>query len=96
MKPKIRRRECAVQLLTSAALPATAIDGRLTLRMGSPKADIGTQPRDVRFVPKADIRARHALPLMLRAGDFGGGGNQHEPQHSLDSPDRREANGHSP
>jgi len=22
-----------------------------------PKADVGTQPRDVRFVPKADIRA---------------------------------------
>ena len=24
----------------------------------SPKADIGTQPRNVRFVPKADIRGR--------------------------------------
>ena len=23
----------------------------------APKADVGTQPRDVRFVPKADIRA---------------------------------------
>jgi len=23
-----------------------------------PKADIGTQPRDLRFVPKADITAR--------------------------------------
>jgi hypothetical protein len=27
-----------------------------------PKADIGTEPRDVRFVPKADI------PLRQRAG----------------------------
>jgi len=28
-----------------------------------PKADIGTQPRDVRFVPKADI-----VPLTSRVG----------------------------
>ena len=26
-----------------------------------PKADIGTQPRDVRFVPKADITYRNKL-----------------------------------
>src|SRR6516225_12024812 len=36
-----------------------------------PKADIGTQPRDVRFVPKADITAlferKDALPIVLHA-----------------------------
>ena len=33
-----------------------------------PKADIGTQPRDVRFVPKADIaRLEATVPAILIA-----------------------------
>jgi len=33
-----------------------------------PKADIGTQPRDVRFVPKADIlRRSNLMPSLLQS-----------------------------
>src|SRR3974390_3096875 len=36
-----------------------------------PKADIGTQPRDVRFVPKADIAcAARRLALRLARSEF--------------------------
>src|SRR5262249_29591093 len=38
-----------------------------------PKADIGTQPRDVRFVPKADIGS-HGLFLSPQATFFAAGG----------------------
>jgi hypothetical protein len=35
-----------------------------------PKADIGTQPRDVRFVPKADVqRSKITLLDHLASGD---------------------------
>src|SRR6516162_6665833 len=42
-----------------------------------PKADIGTQPRDVRFVPKADIPRcsedrRHSITWSARASSEGG------------------------
>jgi hypothetical protein len=32
-----------------------------------PKADIGAQPRDVRFVPKADILRRSKMPVVHHA-----------------------------
>src|SRR6516165_2152990 len=36
-----------------------------------PKADIGTQSRDVRFVPKADIRRPLNDDVSPSAGDYG-------------------------
>ena len=51
----------AVNPDSSVAVPMSALGQKQTLQSVRPmsalppKADIGTQPRDVRFVPKADI-----------------------------------------
>jgi hypothetical protein len=37
-----------------------------------PKADIGTQPRDVRFVPKADISRLHSIASSAMTSSCGG------------------------
>jgi hypothetical protein len=54
-------------------MPMSALGQKQTLQSVRPmsalppKADIGTQPRDVRFVPKADISFRRRLSCSVSA-----------------------------